>query len=74
MSEPCPNCGVRGDLGCKHREADGNTPIAFAPDGPVRLGEGAHTGGGRFLVDKPDKRKTGISGGGRYRIDCATQK
>lgn len=30
-SEPCNRCGVRADVGCKHRPAEGALPIAMDP-------------------------------------------
>jgi len=29
-NEPCPRCGVRADVGCKHRPAEGSPPPAIA--------------------------------------------
>jgi hypothetical protein len=33
VSEPCVRCGVRGDIGCKHRAAEGVAPIAITGSG-----------------------------------------
>lgn len=45
-SEPCPRCGVRADVGCKHQPAVGPAPPAIA----------------RADYEKRDGRKNGLQG------------
>lgn len=36
MSEGCPLCGVRGDVGCKHQPASGFPPPAINDSAPKK--------------------------------------
>lgn len=60
---PCPQCGVRPDVGCRHRAAD---PDWQPPDQPGetdrrKVGKGS----------RPFNQHRTISGGGAYRIAVA---
>lgn len=43
-SEPCSRCGVRADVGCRHRPAAGPPPPAMDPRGKPKK-DGRHKSG-----------------------------
>ena len=49
MADTCWKCGVRSDLGCRHKAAIGELPISLRPskDKPVNI-----SGGGRYNIQK----------------------
>lgn len=49
MSEPCPRCGVRPDVACKHRPAD---PQWLKVSPPDEKGLGSRRGSTRGFIEK----------------------
>lgn len=51
MSESCYRCGVRADIGCKHRPAEGAPPLAIAQPEPEEDGRRSKiSGGGNYKM------------------------
>lgn len=47
MSEACPRCGIRADIGCKHQPAHGRAPVQ---EEPRRDGRSIDRGQGRAFA------------------------
>jgi hypothetical protein len=56
MSEPCGRCGVRADIGCKHRPAEGAPPASIRAAKPKARAQ-RFVGEGFSAFHKPRKRE-----------------